>query len=202
MHPCRDKNQHNTSMRNFQYYIVVIWPYMESCQIHECENQWSTSIIIEKTNHKKVTYDVFRIPCLNEIFYKNRQGILLIIGCFDPLKQVGLFRLGGPNETYPTFTLWWHVVHGLAIRFLFLGQYQQCSSFNDKSIMNQWEKNLKCESIEISNDYTNNNHFLFPFVLFCFVFFFLSVDSNRWVCEPNLQPGTQAIRICCQDMLN
>jgi hypothetical protein len=38
--------------------------------------------------------------------------------------------------------------------------------------------------------------------LFCFFFFFLSVDSNRWVCEPNLQPGTQAIRICCQDMLN
>jgi hypothetical protein len=98
MHPCRDKNQHNTSMRNFQYYIVVIWPYMESCQIHECKNQWSTSIIIEKTNQKKVTYDVFRIPCLNEIFYKNRQGILLIIGCFDPLKQVGLFRLGGPND--------------------------------------------------------------------------------------------------------
>ncbi|KAI3916553.1 hypothetical protein MKW92_004379 [Papaver armeniacum] len=67
-----------------------------------------------------LAYDVFGSPRPNEYFTESRQGIPLITGRFDPLAQLDEFMR-------------WLAIHGLLYSTVsFCGQYQECSSSNDK----------------------------------------------------------------------
>ncbi|KAH0453394.1 hypothetical protein IEQ34_017718 [Dendrobium chrysotoxum] len=71
-----------------------------------------------------LAYDVFGSPRPNEYFTESRQGIPLITG-LNPFRRFPMTI----DRTYPIFTVRWLAVHGLAVP---TGQYQQCSSSNDK----------------------------------------------------------------------
>ncbi|KAH0448003.1 hypothetical protein IEQ34_023168 [Dendrobium chrysotoxum] len=81
-----------------------------------------------------LAYDVFGSPRPNEYFTESRQGIPLRT-VFDSLEQLDEFSKSffwfpmTIDRTYPIFTVRWLAVHGLAVP---TGQYQQCSSSNDK----------------------------------------------------------------------